>query len=157
MTFDPREVFAEEFAEALDADPRIPAETALKRVPRSLAAWQATAEWLAYSFAAELGHRFPRVSVAEPSVPSGSAPKSEKWTRAARSYNGLLDRRIRCEAEWKYLRECSAADLMAAAQIRFDHADATRREGERLMALAGAVGDGTVEDLDPALVQEIMA
>jgi len=51
-------------------------------------------------------------------------------------YQRTLATRIMVGDQWKFLRECTAADLIAAAEVRFKTAAATKAEGERLQALA---------------------
>jgi hypothetical protein len=54
----------------------------------------------------------------------------------------VLATRLKTDRGRVFFRDCTADDLMAAAAIRYHHADANRVQGERLEALASAMRAG---------------
>lgn len=87
-----------------------------------------------------------------PSTATGSA----RWAAAA----AVLSQRIFTGDAWKHLRDCTADDLMGAAETRRARAQTLLANADQLEALAKIVADhgaSTVGDLDEDQIREVLA
>jgi|GEM_PF-5771600 len=74
----------------------------------------------------------------EEPAPKQGAPYSHKWATIGASYKRLLHERLSIPGgEWKWIRDCTRSDLLAAAGLRRDQADKLVVKAVQLEWLAG--------------------
>jgi hypothetical protein len=67
------------------------------------------------------------------------------WAAAAETYKRLLDERFAVNGEWKFLRDFTAEELVAAAEDRRTQASRLGHRADQLERLAGVLGEHGVE------------
>lgn len=83
-------------------------------------------------------------------MPKGKQPKSWKVTAIRENWQEALHNRVHVAGQWKFLADCTEADLLAAARERQDMAErnaAAARSYEALAALVAAHKVDSVGDL----------
>lgn len=96
--------------------------------------------------------RTVRHEAATPRTTPTTAQRVTSW------YQRTLATRIMVGDQWKFLGDCTADDLTAAADVRLKAAAATKAEGDRLQALAEqmrASGAKTVSKVKADVLQRV--
>jgi hypothetical protein len=119
-----------------------------------VALWLTLPDWLR-NCARTADHQIRR---SEPGTEPVAPGSSAKRRLIAADWAAKLNTRLRVGESYKFLRDCTAADLTAAARIRFDLAEANRVEAERWAATAELMVSrkyATVADVKPAEFRSI--
>ncbi|MDQ3317519.1 MAG: hypothetical protein M3522_09355 [Actinomycetota bacterium] len=150
MSLDLHALIREALAASHDPDPRLVAADVLGRIPAREV--RGALALTLPRFVADVARTSPRVG------PESSHPTSDPQPRLAASGPSrwdavrlLLPHRVSvADGKWKFLADCTRDDILHAANVRRNHANAELVVADRLDALASrmfAEGATTVADL----------
>ncbi|MDQ3147850.1 MAG: hypothetical protein M3R01_13135 [Actinomycetota bacterium] len=152
MSFDLRAAVNAALDTAGSPDPVIVADEVAQSIP-TRAVREALSQSLRVYVSQQVMHR--RAQSAELNPPR-TGNGSGRWRAAA----SLLDQPFAVADGWKFLRDCTADDIMAGVDRRRSNAAGMLREAERFEALASlmvARGAATVADLGEPDAQGVLA